>query len=196
MRIIQFLVAILVLLCSCSKSFKDARENYINKEREIGLVRSYFEQIHPPDLRIHLIFEGKDEVSIIIWQKDSGNKASWIQNSLFDKYGMGQVWNQPTNSPRVKQFLRLLDWEAETLDSLYKLLSDANCYSVSSHFPLEHTNKQYISIGYPTNDVYGLTYQLYDTALTKEEQKSFSDKNKVEVVNEKLIIKYEGPAWE
>jgi hypothetical protein len=196
MRIIQILTVILVLLSGCSKSFKDAKENYFKKEREIGLVRSYFEQIHPPDLRIRIDFEGKDEVSILIWQKDYRNKASWIQNNLFDEYGTAQVWNKPTNNPRVKQFLRIMDWEAETLDSLYILLSNANCYSIKSPSPLEHTNKQYISISYPTNDVYGLIYQLYDTALTKEEQKSLSKKRKVEVVNEKLVIEYEGPAWE
>jgi hypothetical protein len=195
MRVTLVLIAIIVLFTSCSRTIEDAKENYLEKAEQINLVSDYVCKISPKNLNLFIRFTEDEKIAITLSQKNYEDKASWVKNSLFDKYGAFHSDEQPINSPKVLAFLQFMNWEQTRLDTLHTLLQDANCDSIGKFAKDGIAENEYVSIGYPTNDFYGLTYQVYNAALSEQNQKTFLDKCNIDLVNEKVLIEYGGPAW-
>ena len=76
------------------------------------------------------------------------------------------------------------------------LLHDANCESVGNGFDLLNEIKEsYISLGYPTNDLYGLQYIIFDKTLDNKHVEEINKSCSHKFISNRVLVEYGGPAF-
>jgi hypothetical protein len=185
-------------IVSCSKTSTDAIENYTQNKTQLLELKNYFSRITPKDYSIQLRLKSNNKLSLFVRQNNYWDKDSWKVNEEFDEYGVIDITDKDISDPKVQNVFSLFGWTSSNIDSLkyyfQKLNTDFIC---SKHNQSDNSLKErkFISISFPTNELYSLDYYFLDTCLTNEEFKKAKQDCSYEVIDSCTLIKYTGTSW-
>jgi hypothetical protein len=184
------------MLLGCSDPNVEVFENYKINKKNIYQAREYFSTIMPKDLALYIRFESDTVVNFSLYQSNYANKASWNKSGLFDKYGQFRKFNVDLNSMELRAALELVKFTPAKLKKLRQYLKQAKCVSIgNSNAFLSYERSAYISLGFPTDDLYGLEYYIFQHPRTDKEMRAFNEDCSVKTINSEVLVKYGGPAF-
>lgn len=184
------------MLFGCSDPNVEVFENYNTNRKNIYQAWDYFSAIMPKNLALYIRFESDTVVNFSLYQSNYANKASWNKSALFDKYGQFRKFNVHLNSRELSAALELVKLTPDKLKKLLQYLKQAKCVSIgnSPNF-LSYENSAYISLGFPTDDLYGLEYYIFQHPRTDKEMRQFNEDCSIKTINSEVLVKYGGPAF-
>ncbi|RNI28927.1 hypothetical protein [Rufibacter latericius] len=197
MKIISFVLFVIALcLTSCGDATKGVFTNYEEKKSEIDSLVSYFNKIKPKELALFIRFNSDDNIDFKLDQKNYRDTTTWYTEAIFDDYGQFHRFDIDLDDKELEDAFRIVNLDEEKIEKLRTYLEKANCNSISNSFSIPDKMKiDYSSIGYPTNDLYGLEYLIFDTipeqAIIDEIVKGCNFKK----INNRILVQYGGPAF-
>jgi hypothetical protein len=190
------LVLIATSFASCENATKGVFTNYQEKRSKIDTLEVYFNKIKPQDLALYIRFNSDGNVDFKVDQKDYDDKSSWYIEEIFDKYGQFHRFDVNINDKELKRAFRLVNLNEEKIKKLRSYLKQANCISVSNGFSFsEDVQADYISIGYPTHDLYGLEYVIFEREVEAYKVNKIIEGCNFKKINNKVLVQYGGPAF-
>lgn len=196
-RTFFLLLSIIVIsFTSCESPNKQVFRNYIEKRSEIDSLEVYFHKIKPKDLALYIRFNSKDNIDFKLAQKNYDDKSSWYIEDIFDKYGQYHKFDVDLADEELNRALRLVNLNEEKIEKLRNYLEKANCISVSNDFSFsDDVQVDYISIGYPTHDLYGLEYVIFEKAVEGKNINKIIKGCNFKKISNRVLVKYGGPAF-
>ncbi|QHL86881.1 hypothetical protein GU926_05285 [Nibribacter ruber] len=197
MKIISLVLFVIALcLTSCGDATKGVFTNYEEKKSEIDSLASYFNKIKPKELVLFIRFNSDDNIDFKLDQKNYHDKTTWYTEAIFDDYGQFHRFDIDLDNKELEDAFKIVNLDKEKIEKLRTYLDKANCNSISNSFSIPDKLKiDYSSIGYPTNDLYGLEYLIFDTipeqAIIDEIVKGCNFKK----INKRILVQYGGPAF-
>jgi hypothetical protein len=198
MKQILFLILIIIsiVLASCENATKGVFTNYQEKKSEIDSLEAYFYKIKPKDLALYIRFNSDDNINFKLDQKDYWNKSTWYIEDIFDESGQFHKFDVDLDDKELKRALRIVNLNEEKLEKLRSYLEKAKCISVSNGFSFsDDVQADYISIGYPTYDLYGLEYVIFEKGLETNKVNKIIESCSFKKINNKVLVQYGGPAF-
>jgi hypothetical protein len=192
----KLLLLLPLFILSCRDATKEVFVNYNQSANQIFKLTNYFSSICPNNLSIYIKFNSKTNIDFELDQKNYYNKSSWVKSAIFDKYGQFQQLKKKLGNEKLLQGLQLIQFNKQKLDSLYLLLENAHCNSISNYktVPLE-TKSPLISLGFPTNDFYSLDYIIFENNLDSKRIDTLISNCSFKKINNKVFVQYRGPAF-
>lgn len=174
----------------------DVIKNYSEKEKVIVKLADYYKSIFPKDNKVYIRFNSDNNIDLMVNQNDYWNKDSWNINYLFDQYGSFNRWDINLDNKEAKEIFDFIGWNKENIEQIRYYLKEANCISIGNGFKMiDSNNVKFISIGYPTYDLYGLSYILFDKPLDEINYHELSNECSLKGINKKVFVEYGGPAF-
>ncbi|RQO75548.1 hypothetical protein DBR43_09415 [Pedobacter sp. KBW06] len=185
-----------ILFLGCKEPTEEVFLNYKEHEKEILDAKKYFSSIMPNDVAFYIKFHPKDKVDFTLRQKNYWNKSSWLKSPIFDEYGQYREFDIDMNSGELSLALDLINIDRKKLEKIRRYLNKANCISISKNFNFQlDTASAYISIGYPTADLYGLNYIMFENSMSSKLMADINDACNYKKINNKVLVEYGGPAF-
>jgi hypothetical protein len=194
--------ALTVILLSISTflSCKDPKEeifqNFKEHEKEIYLVRGHFIGMMPQDLFLYIRFESDDLINFKLDQRNYDDKTSWNKSKIFDQYGQFHRFGIDKNSAELRVALKLINLTVSDLDKLKWHLDHVNCNSIGNYPAIPSVpESEYVAIGFPTGDLYGLEYDIFWHNLDDKDMREIVKACDYKKINDMVVVKYTGPAF-
>ena len=193
---LTFFTMSVLSLTSCGNPTKEVFINYSEKKKEIELLEAYFSKIKPEDLVLYIRYNSDNNIDFKIDQKNYWDKNSWYTDSIFDEYGQFHRFDVDINDKELMDAYRITNLEREELEKLKSYLEKANCISISNRFSFsDDIQVEYTSIGYPTHDMYGLYYVIFEKELKKNNVDKIIERCDFKKIDNKAFVQYGGPAF-
>lgn len=191
---------VILLLIATFLSCKDPKEeifqNFKEHEKEIYLVRGHFINMMPQDLLMYIRFQADDLVDFKLDQRNYDDKASWNKSHIFDKHGQFHRFGIDKNSSELKEALKLINLTVTDLNKLKWHLDHVNCLSIANYRSIHSVpESEYIAIGFPTNDLYGLEYNIFWHNLDDKDITEIVKACDYKKINDMVLVKCTGPAF-
>ena len=180
-------------LCSCSSPLVEVFENYKVNAHKIDSLCVYFNEIKPDSIDLWIRFNKNNTFDINLWNK----RKTKTSNDFFDEYGSFSKYDNSINDSLARKALAFISINLKQLDSLKNFLARVNCISIGYKIEFWDISNAggYTEIGYPTNDLYGLSYIIMDTVKSLEFLNDIKTKCNYKVINNRTLLEYGGPAW-
>lgn len=188
-----FVILIYLIICSCSRPLTQVYENYEINSPTLDSLSSYFYSIKPDSIDIWIRFNNENTFDIKLWDK----KRIKTENSIFDKYGSFDKYENKINDSAIINVLDYISIDTSQLKYLETRLIQVNCNSIGykCDFWDIRNGGGFIEIGYPTNGFYGLTYIIMDSTKDSVFLEKVNQMCNYKVINNKTLLQYGGPAW-
>jgi hypothetical protein len=171
-----------LVMFSMPKSSKNALISNIDSNFEnITILKSSYSKLVPKNYIVSIEFNPAD---IITMTKETIDlKIEQINKTDND---IKQEWNLEYKSKKLQEMLGLLNWTNETLITIKKLLSDANCVSIE--------NGDITTIGFARSGMGKYYFKLFDNDLTAEQIKQYNDGCTYIYYKKNIVLEYGGGA--
>lgn len=190
-----YIFILLVFVCSCSKTSEDAIEHYQRDKTQLLELKNYVSSIAPQHLSFQLKLNSGSTFSIFIRQDDYHKKYIQDKTSLFDEYQTVHLIDKKIDDTEVQKVFSLMGWSSKTIDSLRffsrTIDTDRICYERDVTDNLL-TKKTFISVGFPTYELYSLEYVFLENTLTEEESNSLETACNYMLIDSSVLLKYRG----
>lgn len=147
-----------------------------NFEKIILLKTSYLKLI-PKDYIVSIEFNPAQK--IISTEESIDLKIQHISNTQRD---FKQEWKLGYNSNKLTQMIKPLGWTSETLKTIKKLLSDANCISIE--------NGKITTIGFARSGMGKYSFKLFNKDLTNKQIKKYNDDCMYIFYKKNIVLEY------
>ena len=157
-----------------SYSVSELKDEYFSKEKEIGELIMYYNQIKPDGYSINIEFEDDKTLNRlqISAHKDSLNQAIY------------QKWDVDVNDLQKDSLKNILKWDEEDIVKLKEKLDKANCISVEDGEP--------IKIGFKRSGLGMYSFNIFQEIQT--DRSAFKNRCEYILVNRNLMLEYGGGA--
>lgn len=189
-----------VLLCvitflGCRDPREEVFRNYKTHGKEIFLARDHFIGMMPRDLLLYIRFEEGDLIDFKLDQLNYKDSTSWNKSQIFDRYGQFQRFGVDMNIFELRGALKLINLTVDDLKQLRQRLKKANCISASNYSSFQsYPESAYISIGFPTDDLYSLDYNIFWYNLDSKDITEMAKACNIKKVNDQVLVRYTGPS--
>jgi len=156
----------LIMFSMPGSSKKELISNIDANLDKINFLKHSYSKLVPQDYIISIEFNPADKIATT--KESIDLKIEHISNKQSD---VKQEWNLAYDGKKLAQMIKPLGWTSETLKSIKKLLSDANCVSIE--------NGSIATIGFARSGMGKYFYKLFDNDLTIEELTSNQPKKTV-----------------
>ena len=154
---------------------KELAENFNKKEKNIYILKHYFNSIVPENKGVVVEFEGNNKLSRFGIYGNSGSQEFF-------------VWDLKINTSKMDSILLTLGWSQQTLKLLKEKLDNANCIGIESGEPTK--------IGFKRSGMGMYFFNVFDAPLSDSIRKIYKDDTCAYIiVNDKLILEYGGGAF-
>lgn len=173
----------LLFMLSMPKSSKkkliaNIDSNYAN----IYKLKTEYAKLVPKNLNVRIEFNPAN--NIISTKEDIDIRVQEVEQDGNRK--VTQNWNLAYNSPKLDKMLALIKWNTETLKIIKKLLNNANCVSIE--------NDKITTIGFARSGLGKYSYLVFDSNLTPEQIKAYTDGCGNIFYKQNIVLLFEGGA--
>lgn len=167
-----------------SSSKKQLTQNIDTNYLNILAVKTFFKKLVPKGYAIYIEFKPPEQIlnrgeSIDFWVFRKGKKTG-------DNDMVFQEWNIELNSDRLDTLLNFTTLKRKDLQELKAYLDKANCISVS--------NEDEFEIGYARSGMGKYSYLIFDSPLSKEDQKEYNNGCEYIFYKDNIVLAYGGGA--
>jgi hypothetical protein len=157
-------------------SVNDLINNYNERKAEIYEVKHYINKVKPKFKDIDIEFDGNN-IGLTIMPTDTGRGSDITVSGGHDlKLG----------TKKLDSLLYTIGWNNEVIKTLQDKLESANCISVKSGEPSQ--------IGFKRSGFGMYFYNVFDTPISPDVKKMYSDTCAYIYLNRYLILEYGGGA--
>lgn len=171
----------LIMFSMPRSSKKELISNIDSNYVKISLLKTSYLKLVPKDFIVSIEFNPADKIALT--KESIDLKIKHISSNQSD---LKQEWNLEYNSKKMAQMIKPLGWTFETLTSIKKLLSDANCVSIE--------NDDITTIGFARSGMGKYFFKLFDSDLTSEQIKQYNDGCTYIFYKRNLVLEYGGGA--
>lgn len=146
---------------------EDYTANYDQHETEFRALESYFLSIIPDSTEVEIEFKTKSAIEILAIRKTPDVHE--------------RAWHLKLGSQQSDSLFALIGWKQSTLDTLYTMLQEINCISIS--------NFGQTLIGYKRSGLSKFSYKIFDHNLSREEIEQYNSCNYM-FYRDNIVLEY------
>jgi len=172
----------LLFMYSMPKSSKkELIQNIDLNYEKINILKTQYAKLVPANYTVSIEFNHENK--IVSTKETIDLKITLLENK---ETTVTQEWNLEYNSKKLTSMLAMLKWNNETLTSIKKLLTDANCVSIE--------NGQITTIGFSRSGMGKYSYLLFDNNLTATQVKQYNNGCRDIYYKNNIVLEYGGGA--
>jgi hypothetical protein len=171
----------LIILSMPRSSKKELTSNIDSNFNKIIVLKNSYLRLVPKGYIVSIEFNpaGKvttEEESIDLMIEHTDNIGTDVK----------QEWRLAYDAPKLNEMVKPLNWTNETIQSIKKLLADANCVSIK--------NGEITTIGFARSGMGKYSFKLFDIDLTKEEISHYNNGCMYIFYKKNIVLEYGGGA--
>jgi hypothetical protein len=162
-------------------SKKELISNIDSNFDKITLLKNSFLKLVPNDYIVSIEFNPADNIASTKESIDISIEHKYNNQSDYKK-----EWNLEYNSKVLDQMIKPLGWTNETLTTIKKLLSEANCVSID--------NGDITTIGFARSGMGKYYFKMFDNDLNEDQIKQYNDGCTYIYYKKNIVLEYGGGA--
>jgi WD40 repeat protein len=171
----------LVMFSMQNSSKKELISNIDSNYEKINFLKSSYLKLVPDGYIVSIEFNPENKV--VMTKESIDLKVEHVNNNQND---IKQEWDLEYGSAKLAEMIKSLGWTSETLTTIRRLLSDANCVSIE--------NGGITTIGFARSGMGKYSYKLFDSDLTREQIEQYNNGCTYIFYKKNIVLQYGGGA--
>ena len=170
--------------------------NYAEHSREINEAKLYFSEIKPEGSILYIRFHPENKIDFSLHQGDYEGENLRNRSKIFDQYGTYKKYDVSLFDNEVNEAFKVAKLSRAKIQKLKNYLIKGNCISIAYYSSFSGDDSLgYTSIGYPTGDLYGINYVIFDNKISDAKSNEIVKSCSFKSINAQVLVEYGGPAF-
>lgn len=172
----------MLLMASMPKSSKaELIKNIDSNYEKVNYLKTEYAKLVPKEYIVSIEFDPED---FLFSNKESIDMRILVNDAKQNV--ISQKWRLEYNSRELREMLKILHWNADTLRTIKKLLADAHCVSIE--------NGEIATIGFSRSGMGKYSYKLFNGDITEDQMKIYNDGCSYIFYKKNIVLEYGGGA--